>query len=71
MICESCGCSESRPCFDEDLEQPCQWVRPGLCSNCAFDQVGAGEPLEIPAPLPEFPTSQMERFPTFRPRQVA
>ncbi len=63
MICDSCGCSESRPCIEPDLNAACTWVRPGLCSSCAFDQVVEGETLELPAPA--------ERFPGFHPRQVA
>ena len=29
-ICTICGCTDSEPCAEN-----CEWVRPGLCSECA------------------------------------
>ena len=64
MICEGCGCSQSRPCMDDETGEPCFWVEPGLCSACA--------PEEAPVdPSPVFQRPPSGRFPTFRPRQVA
>lgn len=65
MICEGCGCSESRPCveeLDDGSEAPCSWVRPGLCSACAPEAVPQLD-LGVAAPT--------SRFPSFVPRQVA
>jgi hypothetical protein len=47
VICGDCGCSEAQPCLDEQSE-PCFWIRPGLCSTCAF--AGSGG-----VPLPSLP----------------
>jgi hypothetical protein len=70
MNCESCGCSESRPCLDEETGEPCSWVEPGLCSACAPEDLE-----EVPDSMGQspavFPTSPSGRFPTFRPRLVA
>lgn len=64
MICESCGCSESRPCFDDELGQSCSWVAPGLCSVCATEDVESGETLSLP------PTAEEPIAPHYRERLV-
>lgn len=48
MICESCGCTEARPCSDDVLGEPCSWVASGLCSMCATEDVESGESLTLP-----------------------
>ncbi len=48
MICESCGCSEARPCFEEELGQPCTWGAPGLCSAGAVEDLKSGTPFALP-----------------------
>jgi hypothetical protein len=31
--CRECGCTNSKPCFDEELGY-CWWSAPDLCSHC-------------------------------------
>lgn len=66
MICEGCGCSESRPCVDEDSGEPCYWTANGLCSVCAPEAEALSEPIF---------ESRGQLTPPFRrrvmPRQVA
>jgi hypothetical protein len=71
MICKSCGCSESRPCFDEDADGPCFWAEPDLCSVCAPVAGLEYDGTDPSAAVVSFPTPPSGRFPTFRPRQVA
>lgn len=63
MICDGCGCTESRPCIvtlPDGSEGPCWWVEPGACSGCIDDlELGslpraqaAGAPAFRNAPLP-------------------
>jgi hypothetical protein len=69
MICEICGCSESRPCEDQFTGGACHWARPNICSNCfAYEE---DDEQEVEVPPTRLPTSPDGRFPTFHPRQVA
>lgn len=63
-VCELCGCSEARPCLDDETGEPCRWVREGLCSSCTDAEARADEVVEPNPP-------GTGRFPEFHPRQVA
>lgn len=41
--CRVCGCREYEACWDDELDQPCSWAEPGLCTVCARedDEEGA------------------------------
>ena len=70
MICESCGCTETRPCIDEERGEPCYWIESGLCSNCA-PAPGAPAVPGLPFADEFVPTSPPPYLRRARPRQVA
>lgn len=80
--CGVCGCTEGRPCFEEQLdgsEVPCWWVQPDLCSSCQEEAMdveierrqpyGEADPRDLDGPrIEQFGPDSLHQVPAFRSR---